>query len=229
MKSLIPIAIIITIFLSCSSDHETKTVHLFLDLTDSLFQEVIDEKTIKNDIVDAIHLDKQFTDAALIHIHDMDNLSRSRPLTMQLPHDTKGNSMIRKKQIEDFLMDVESALSEKLENILGKDYSKLFEKLCGVYESQEDKPTHTLIYSDFLQNSESISFYSETTLSEATAQPLEFARQKLDPICQIDSLAHTTFHLHTLRNVRTDRAVNKAEAFWKNWLQSKGARVIIKS
>lgn len=137
--------------------------------------------------------------------------------------------MIRKKQIEDFIMGLKGELSQRLAEIKGKESSKLVEKVCSVYESESKHSTLAFIYSDFLQNSENISFYNDNTLEKASTQPIAFAKENLDPICQIDSLPHTTFHLHTLRNASTDQDVNKAEAFWKIWLQSKGAKVLIKS
>lgn len=228
MKYLKILPFCIILLYACSQDLSESNVHIFLDITDASLHEHINSSVIHKDISGILNLDTDFAGAATVYIHDMDDLSRSRPKTVELPFDEKGNSMVRKTQIVSFEEELKGAISDKIKAVDGKDHSKLLEKICGVFENEQSVNTSAIVYSDLLQHSSWVSFYNSEELDEASEHPLKFARNTFDSKCEA-SLENIPFYIFSLRNSNTDSKVSKAESFWRKWLTSRGASVEIKS
>lgn len=224
---------VLIFMVSCAED-PTVTRHsvLVVDVTSADRRAIPDAQVL----MDIVKKDKSNnTDGQIISFTLLDDLSGS-PFVEESLSPSSGNAAVenpvkRKRQAEEFYAGVTQKISQKLENAdIDRNYSKIYIKLCKSlqYLAQSGAEVkQMIIYSDFLENSESVSFYKKEQLEAATNGPEKFYNDFFSKSCELPDLSGMEIHLYVLRDSKTDLSVQKAEKFWVELFKVKGAKVLV--
>jgi hypothetical protein len=224
------------ILFSCGEreiDSTTKTTcyYIFLDITDSTNQEVLTKSQI-NKICENTGWkeggnNKNGIIVKFFPINDLGLTKEISPLEIKRDDASWVNAqpaLARQTDIETFKNETFVNTVEKIkkELVFGKEKSKIFENLCKRAKSinEEDAENKVLlIYSDMLENSDNITFYSKKlpTLNDF---------DKSAKSCDFPDLTGIKISIISPVQKENDKMVNIAWQIWESFFASKNAKSV---
>lgn len=233
MKTVVIIAIIIGLLciVSCRGlESRTTEVIVLHDVTDSLLA-----RPIASEILSLYSLEGASKwDGGYFQLSTLSDvsLSRSKRIVLQPEMSWTSNELERKKQIEKFQKGVKEILDAASKDSIGKKQSSVYlsiSRALHTLSTSKSSRKILIVYSDLMENTKELSFYSDEELKVLTANP-ESVRHKLDQMASLLKLDGIEVHLiYQPMNVEADEHFRIVSTFYQKLLTDRGARVFIEA
>lgn len=219
---------------ACGEHGHTRTVYVFIDVTDSAFRSPAAYSADFPKVLAKLRADTNGwgIDGGEVRLLLLNDLSQSNSASRVLRAGTSGamgeNRLSRRDSIRVFARGVWHDLDSLLKSTSWeRSQSKIYQNLCrGLTDLAEDHSEEKtmIVYSDMLENSKLLSFYGPLESVRARADSEQVVR-RLEAECIIPAISSVDVNIVTFRRAEMDDRVNVALAFWKRLLEKKGAVV----
>jgi hypothetical protein len=184
------------------------------------------------DILSLFELDKDKWSGAKFRYMGINDVSYNHVLQAEIAAEDKwfGNELERDRDIKSFKAKVQQILEDTLEEKIGRGVSSIFSpaarELNAMSKSSSQKRI-LLLFSDLMENTAEVNFYNPQTLSSIKRNPKKIQalleqQVKLEPLNDIE-----VYIIYQPQATKTNREFQIVSEFYKNILESKGAKVFI--
>jgi hypothetical protein len=214
---------------SCNSPkHKTIEVSVLGDVTEKLLAQPNPSETLP-----LFHLNADPLDGAEFSYANMSDVSLNRRTAFSLAQG--GNSITtnqfdRKREVQKFEKSVTGFFDSLSTDTIGRDHSSVYlaivQELNRLAKSKADRKI-LLVYSDLMENTQSVSFYDKRMISLLHSSPntisgLLFSQLPIQNISGIE-----VHFVYQPKNANDDNAFRVVSGFYKKILEAKGAIVFI--
>ncbi len=231
MKTTIIIILlsIAVLFIGCATTNQSITTHtvVLMDVTDKFLS-----RPVASDILKLYRFDGNRYNGGIFQFSDLTKVSfnATEEVKVAKVNQWLSNQFQRDKEISTFENSVTDTIAQAESAPAGENNSSIYypvaTALNELVQSNADKK-YALIYSDLMEHTPELSFYSKNTLKEVKEEP-EVIRALLESQMQLQSLQGITIYLlYEPTNSLQDEEFKIVSAFYKDFFESKGATVII--
>jgi hypothetical protein len=230
MKTIVIVILLsAAVFLiGCTSNNQTTTeVMTLFDKTDKFLS-----RPVPKDILSLYRFDEnkynggdfQFSDLTLVSFNE------TQEVKIEKVNQWQSNLLLRNNEIDTFNTGVTDIISQAEQAPAGENNSSIYypvaESLNDLSQSNADNK-YALIYSDLMENTPELTYYSKTILKEMREKP-EVIRALLETQVKLNSLQGITIYLlYQPTNSLQDEEFKIVSEFYKDLFESKGATVIV--
>ncbi len=234
MKTIILIIIVIAIagmivMVQHSGSHPTTEVSVMRDITEAhLSQPVL------TDIMPLFNFDHDNGkwNGGAFDFTNITNVSFNLSTVVELPsaNEWLSNEYSRTIELRQFQYKISKVLEDSKMDSVGKGNSSIFvpiaNQLNRLFYSNSNKK-ELLVYSDLMENDPHFSFYDQNNLNQLTSN-YERSKREFDKMMYLHDLSGIEIHLlYEPPDVVSDERYRTVSAFYKKYLESKGAKVTI--
>jgi len=215
------------VFLAYPADKTTTTA--VVDISD-----VTDDFLLKPNLQDVLVLysfDQSKWNGADFRFSDITQVSfnRVQHAKIEAENEWRSNRFLRENKIKQVQKKIADILTQAQQATAGQNNSSVYyplaQELNRLAQIKADKK-YMLIYSDLMENS-NLSFYKKDILKKLNENPEE-VRNILESNIKLQSLdGITIFFLFQPNNIKEDERYKIASKFFKDFFESKGAKVEI--
>jgi len=227
---ILSILAVFAILVGCSnytSTSKTTEVVTIRDITDMM---TVTPKV--EDITPLFDLQKEKWNGGIFRLVDLSDVSynRTHEVNIEAENQWLSNEFTRNDAVKTFYSDINKTLSNSSKETIGKNNSSLYfpiaTELNHLSQSHANKRI-MLIYSDLMENTESISFYKKGTLTKLTTNP-DSIKEQFELQMKLGNLSGITIYLiYQPVNTTDDEKYRIVSNFYKHLFESYGASVEI--
>lgn len=156
--------------------------------------------------------------------------SRTRQTSIEAENQWLSNEYEREDKIEKLNDDIGQIVADSQKTITGKPYSSIYNHIAReLTQLTQIKAQRKilLIYSDLMENQKDFSFYNSRTFNLLQTNPNEIQQllEKNGTLSRLDGIE--IYMVYEPVNSEKDRAFGIVSEFYRNLLESKGAKVFI--
>lgn len=209
--------------------HKTRIISVLGDVTEKQLAQ-----PHSPEILPLFHLNNDPLDGAEFDYSDVSDVSLNRRITFSLAQG--GNSITtnqfdRKREVQKFKKSLTDFLDSLAVDTVGRDHSSVYlaiaQELNRLARDKTADRKLLLVYSDLMENTQAISFYSKKTISLLHSSPEKISDLLLAQM-PLGDLSGTEVHfVFQPGNIQDDAAFRLVSGFYKKLLEGKGATVFI--
>jgi hypothetical protein len=227
--TLILILLSIAVFLiGCTTNQSSTTQTIVLmDVTDKFLS-----RPVATDILNLYGFNQNIYNGGIFQLSDLTKVSfnTTQEVKVAKVNQWLSNQFQRQKEIDTFSTGISTIISQAELTPTGENNSAIYfpvaNALNELAQSKADKK-YALIYSDMMEHTPELSFYSKNTLKEVKEKP-ETIRALLESQVQLQSLQGITIYLlYEPTNSLQDEEFKIVSKFYSDFFESKEATVII--
>ncbi len=231
MKTTIVIILlsIAILFIGCTTTNQSVTTHtvVLMDVTDKFLS-----RPVASDILQLYGFDKNQYNGGIFQLSDLTKVSFNvtQEVKVAKVNQWLSNQFQRDKEISTFENSVTDTIAQAELAPTGENNSSIYYPVAvalnELSQSNADKK-YLLVFSDMMEHTPELSFYSKNTLKEVKEKP-EAIRALLDSQVQLQSLSGITIYLlYEPTNSLQDEEFKIVSKFYSDFFESHGATVII--
>jgi hypothetical protein len=230
MKTAIPIILLsATVFaVACTTNKATTTqVVVMNDVTDQFLS-----RPVANEILSLYGFNQNPNSGGVFQFSDLTKVSfnETQVVKVEKVNQWLSNQFQRQQQIDTFQQGVSNIIAQGNQAPTGENNSSIYfpvaNALNALAQVNADKK-FLLIYSDMMENTPQISFYSKAIMDLMQTKP-EAIQSLLEGQVKLQSLSGITIYLlYEPMDSSQDAAFKIISRFYQNFFESKGATVII--
>ena len=223
---LLSIAILL---IGCTTTNQSITTNtvVLMDVTDKFLS-----RPVASDILQLYGFDKNQYNGGVFQLSDLTKVSFNvtQEVKVAKVNQWLSNQFQRDKEISAFENKVTDTIAQAESTPAGENNSSIYfpvaNALNELAQSNADKK-YALIYSDLMENTPQLSFYSKNTLKEVKEKP-DAIRNLLESQVQLQSLSGITIYLmYEPTNSLQDEEFKIVSKFYSDFFENYGATVIV--
>jgi hypothetical protein len=223
---LLSIAIL---FIGCTATNQSITTNtvVLMDVTDKFLS-----RPVVTNILKLYGFDKNQYNGGVFQLSDLTKVSFNEMQEVKVAkvNQLLSNQFQREKEIASFNEGVTDTISQAELTPAGENNSSIYypvaTALNELAQSKADKK-YLLVYSDLMEHTPELSFYSKNTLKEVKEKP-EVLRGYLESQLKLQSLSGITIYLlYEPKNSLEDEKFKIVSKFYSDLFESHGAVVIV--
>ena len=226
--SIIFIIIVTTIIIASTSVNSTETaVTVMRDITDI---QITQPKL--SDIVSLLNLENYQWNGADVRFADITDVSYNHTFEASISKENHwlGNEFDRSKKVKNFYAQITQILATVEKESTGKNNSSVYIPIANELKRLSQGPAQKrilLVYSDLMENTDSLSFYNKTKFSLIKSNPdvIQKYLTAQAPLQKLDGIK--IYLIYQPSNTGTDEEYKIVSGFYKKLFESKGATVEI--
>ena len=230
MKTILTILLVsIMVLITACQTTKTNTVEVavLMDITEQYLA-----KPNSDDILKLYDFKQNLWNGGVFRLSDISHVSLNptEQINIEPQNQWLNNKFQREKEIEDFQKKLANIVNQAVQTKTGKNNSSVYLPIADeLNQLRESKATKKilLVYSDLMENTNSLSFYNNKDFKKLKTKPDEI-QNYFETMQSINSLSGIeVYFIYQPTDIANDEQFRIISGFYKKMLESKGAKVTI--